>query len=202
MPVSGSLTHVSGDSRSVSRSLFPLDAPKTDTCRGPPGIRGTANSHLCRACSPRFPEKRRSSGEYAIYEERRSMKWRERQNEMIDVRVRCRGCGKVVMVGRADASASCPECGCSLAVTMQPLSSSPDPGSGFAAPRKGELPTEDKSARNAGCLIMGVLVLGVPMFIAAMTQDDNATYWVLAIAALIALIPLGVWFERNTIRRK
>jgi len=40
------------------------------------------------------------------------------------------------------------------------------------------------------------------MLIAAITEGDNAAYWVLAIVALIALIPLSVWFERNTIRRK
>ena len=118
------------------------------------------------------------------------------------MKVRCKGCGKVIKAVTADASDSCPECGCSLAVTTQPLSSVPAPTNQFSTPSKGELPTEDKSTRNAGCLIMGVLLFGVPMLIAAITEGDNAAYWVLAIGALIALIPLGVWFERNTIRRK
>lgn len=118
------------------------------------------------------------------------------------MKVRCKGCGKVIKIDTVVASDSCPECGYSLSVTTQPLSSVPSPTSNFPTPGKGELPKENKSARNAGCLVMGVLLFGVPMLIAAITSEDNAAYWFLAIGALIALIPLGVWFERNTIRRK
>lgn len=85
------------------------------------------------------------------------------------------------------------------------VSTSISPGRAPSTPvegSKGELPTEAKSTRNVGCLIMGVLLFGVPMFIAAITEGDDAAYWVLAIVALIALIPLGVWFEKNTIKRR
>lgn len=116
--------------------------------------------------------------------------------------VRCKGCGMVIRAVTAGASSKCPECGYSLADPTQPLSPPSASTSQLANTNKGELPIENKSARNAGCLIMGVLLFGVPMLIAAITEGDNAVYWVLAIVTLIALIPLGVWFERNTIRRK
>lgn len=118
------------------------------------------------------------------------------------MKVRCKGCGEVVKAVAGDMSDRCPECGSSLAATTQPPSSMGRATSQSEGASKGELPTQSKSARNAGCLIMGVLLFGVPMLMAAITEGDNAAYWVLAIGALIALIPLGVWFERNTIRRK
>jgi predicted lipid-binding transport protein (Tim44 family) len=118
------------------------------------------------------------------------------------MKVRCKGCGKVVRAVIGGASSTCPECGSWLAGPTQSLSTPPASTSQLADTTKGELPTEDKAARNAGCLIMGGLLFGVPMLIAAITEGDNAAYWVLAIGVLIALIPLGVWFERNTIRRK
>ena len=119
------------------------------------------------------------------------------------MKVRCKGCGKVVKVVATSVSDRCPSCGYCQTDSTQRLSPPPIPTSQFGKTSKGELPTEDKSARNVGCLIMGVLLFGVPALIAAITGGgDNAVYWALAIGALIALIPLGVWFERNTIRRK
>jgi phage FluMu protein Com len=118
------------------------------------------------------------------------------------MKVRCKRCGKVIKVVPSRVSDSCPECGCLLAVTTQPLSSIPAPTSQFSTPGKEGAPTENKFMRNVGCLIMGVLLFGVPMLIAAITKGDNTAYWVLTIGGLIALIPLGVWIERKTIGRK
>ena len=118
------------------------------------------------------------------------------------MKVRCKGCGRVTKTDGSGRPTRCPGCGAELPA---PASTPVSPGAApnmAGRPGKGELPTEDKSTRNVGCLIMGVLLFGVPMFIGAITQGDEAGYWVLAIVALIALIPLGVWFERNTIKRR
>lgn len=120
------------------------------------------------------------------------------------MKVRCKGCGNVIKAVTAGAAMTCPECGCSIhapagesASRFVPTAQTPPP-----TPDKGDLPTVDKSARNAGCVIMGILLFGIPLVLAIVTGGDDATYWVLAIIALIVMIPLGVWFERNTIRRK
>ena len=118
------------------------------------------------------------------------------------MKIRCERCNKVIRVVTVDVSSKCPECSYLLAGSAQPLSPLAASASQLTKTSKGELPTVNKSARNAGFLIVGVLLFGVPMLIVAVTEGDNAAYWILAIGALIALIPLGVWFERNTIRRK
>ena len=118
------------------------------------------------------------------------------------MKVRCGGCGKVVNVAVTGESVKCPACGYEQADTTRQISPLSLTTAQLNNTGKGQLPTEDRSARNVGCLIMGALLFGVPVVIGAMTGGDNAAYWVLAIGALIALIPLGVLFEKNTIRRK
>jgi hypothetical protein len=61
---------------------------------------------------------------------------------------------------------------------------------------------QDKSAQNVGCLIIGALLFGIPFGIAVIVGGDEPVYWILAIAALIVLIPLGVWFEHQTVGRR
>ncbi len=118
------------------------------------------------------------------------------------MKVRCKGCGKVVKTESIISADKCPECGYMLADSTQWLSTPTVPVSQFRNISKGKLPTRNKSMRNVGCLIMVVLLFGIPMLIAGITEGDNDTYYILAIGALIVIVSLGVWFERNTIRRK
>ncbi len=102
------------------------------------------------------------------------------------MKVRCGACGQVS--NQSSEYAKCPGCGEQL--NAQGLNNG-----------KGQLPTQDASARNVGCLVMGILLFGIPLIIAGIT-GGGVVYWVSAIAAIIILIPLGVWFERKTIKRR
>jgi len=117
------------------------------------------------------------------------------------MKIRCQGCGKVIKTSSAGASGTCPECGSQLAATTAPPPPAPTPPGDAGPAAKGKLPTEHRAARNIGCLAIGVLVFGVPVLIAIVTEDETA-YWVLAVCALILLIPVGIWLERHAIRRE
>jgi hypothetical protein len=119
------------------------------------------------------------------------------------MKVRCKACGQVSKIGRGAEHALCPACGEQLLAgvehvgTQAPVPSGQGPNTG-----KGQLVTHDTAARNVGCLIMGILILGASVVIAGITGGDEQATWVFAIVAVIALIPLGVWFERKTIKRR
>ena len=119
------------------------------------------------------------------------------------MKVRCKACGQVSKISRGAKRALCPACGEQLLAsaehlgTQAPIPSGQGPNTG-----KGQLVTHDTVARNVGCLIMGIFLVGVSVIIAGITGGDGADYWVFVIVAVIALIPLGVWFERKTIRRR
>ena len=117
------------------------------------------------------------------------------------MKVRCKACGKVSKVSRGAIQAPCPACGEQLLAGAEHFGAQ-SPSAQDENTGEGELPRQDRSASHVGCFIMGILLFGVPFVIAAMTEGDEAAYWVAAIAALIALIPLGVWFERQTIGRR
>jgi len=118
------------------------------------------------------------------------------------MKIRCKKCGRVSNVDWHMETASCPACGAELTHSQPAISHVQDSSTEGRGVGKGELPTVDESTRSLGCLVMGILLIGVPIFIAIIFGGDNVTYWVLAIIALICLIPLGVWFEKKTIRRK
>jgi len=119
------------------------------------------------------------------------------------MKVRCKACGQVSKIGRGAERALCPACGEQLLAsaehlgTQAPMPSGQGPNTG-----KGQLPTQHSVTRNVGCLIMGILLLGASVVIAGITGGDEQAAWVFAIVVVIALIPLGVWFERKTIRRR
>jgi hypothetical protein len=73
------------------------------------------------------------------------------------MKVRCKGCGKIVEPATAAASSTCSECSCSLGAVTQPSPTLSATTSGSGNSSKGELPTRNKSARNAGYLIIGFL---------------------------------------------
>ena len=103
------------------------------------------------------------------------------------MRIRCKNCGQTS--DQNSEYARCPECGEQLSI--QSMNNG-----------KGQLPTQNASVRNVGCLIIGILLFGVPFTIAIIAGEDGAAYWVYVIAAIILLIPLGVWFERRTVKRR
>jgi hypothetical protein len=91
----------------------------------------------------------------------------------------------------------CPLCGQTLpAAFFGPSGAASAPGPGIW----GDLPAR----RNAVALVTVVLIevaLFVTFFVlASTTEGDTGLYWVLAILAVIALIPVGVWLERRTVR--
>jgi hypothetical protein len=118
------------------------------------------------------------------------------------MKVRCRHCGCVTRIKGHTRSGDCPVCGHHLSGEFRALPAcSYSPTCQTHSPSKGRLCSEDRAARNVGFLIIGILLFGIPTLLAGITQGDDTTYWALVVAALVALIPLGVWFEKQTIRR-
>ena len=123
------------------------------------------------------------------------------------MKVRCKKCGNIVKVNLDTSNLFCPECGEQIvnpsisesqyhSENIKHASIQPQSGS------KGNLPIQDTKERNIGCLIMGILLFGITFLIALITEGDDLTYWVLAIIAFTALIPLGIWFEKNTVKKR
>jgi hypothetical protein len=110
------------------------------------------------------------------------------------VKIRCDACGRVVKV---KGGLGCPLCGQALPAAFFGLSA--------AASAPGPGPWGDLPARRSAVALVTVILIEASLFatffyLAYTTREDTAAYWVLAILAFIALIPLGVWLERRTIR--
>jgi hypothetical protein len=120
----------------------------------------------------------------------------------MNMKVRCRGCGKVVKLKDANASEICPECGRFIAVPSLPSYSATAPAGQASTFSKGELPTWNKPWINLGCLILALLQIGIVVLFIMLAGYDKLFAWCLVIVAVIGLFPLGAWFERKTIRSK
>ena len=110
------------------------------------------------------------------------------------MKIRCDACGRVVKV---KGELGCPLCGQSLpAAFFGPSTAVAPPGAG----PWGDLPTQRSAAALVTVILLEVLLFGTFFILASTTEGDTGLYWVLAILAVIALIPVGVWLERRTVR--
>jgi hypothetical protein len=110
------------------------------------------------------------------------------------VKIRCDACGRVAKVKN---QLGCPLCG-------QPLPAAylgaTDAGSLSGAGPWGELPTRRSAVALVTVILLEGSLLATFLYLAYATGEDSGIYWVLAILAMIALIPVGIWLERRTIR--
>lgn len=110
------------------------------------------------------------------------------------MRIRCDACGRVVKVKN---ELGCPICGQTLpAAFFGPSAAVAPPGAG----PWGDLPTRRSAVALATVILIEVLLFATFFYLAYSTKEDSGAYWVLAILAMIALIPVGIWLERRAIR--
>ncbi len=110
------------------------------------------------------------------------------------MKIRCDACGRVIKV---KGELGCPLCGQTLpAVFFGPSGAASAPGPGLW----GDLPTRRGAVALVTVILIECLLLGSFLFLASSTSGDSGAYWVGAILAFIALIPVGIWLERRTIR--
>ncbi|MGC9972154.1 MAG: hypothetical protein ABSE56_16360 [Bryobacteraceae bacterium] len=110
------------------------------------------------------------------------------------MKIRCDACGKVVKVKGA---LGCPLCGQALpAAFFGPSAAAAPPGAG----PWGDLPSRRGAVALATVILIEGLLFATFFYLAYSTREDSGAYWVGAILAFIALIPVGVWLERRTIR--
>jgi hypothetical protein len=110
------------------------------------------------------------------------------------VKIRCDACGKVVKVKGA---LGCPLCGQALpAAFFGPSAAASAPGPG----PWGDLPTRRSAVAVVTVILIEASLFATFFYLAYTTREDSGAYWVGAILTFIALIPLGIWLERRTIR--
>ena len=110
------------------------------------------------------------------------------------MKIRCDACGRVVKI---KSEIGCPLCGQTLpAAFFGPSSAVAPPGAG----PWGDLPTQRSAAALVTVILLEVLLFATFFSLAYTTPDNSGMYWVLTILAFIALIPVGIWLERRTVR--
>jgi hypothetical protein len=100
-------------------------------------------------------------------------------------------------VVKVKSEIGCPLCGQTLpAAFFGPSTAVAPPGAG----PWGDLPTRRSAVAVVTVILLDVLLSATIFSLAYKTREDSGIYWVLAILAFLALIPLGIWLERRTVR--
>jgi hypothetical protein len=90
----------------------------------------------------------------------------------------------------------CPLCRQALpAAFFGPSAAAAPPGAG----PWGDLPTRGGAVALATVILIEVALSATFFYLAHTTKEDSGAYWVLAILATTALIPVGIWLERRSI---
>jgi hypothetical protein len=121
------------------------------------------------------------------------------------MKLRCKSCQQVVKIDPRAAS-TCPSCGAGLELPVAERAPGPPlpvpeglPPSGTS---KGKMAKRDTGQEALTCGGVMALIYLVIFGIAIAAHGDQATYWVLAIAALIGGIAFAVWVDRRRKRRE